>query len=407
MKITVLKKYWIYWLFFVVVLLVGCSRFVIFEDRCADVEEIPGKVEEMEIYVMDEVKTGKYEPEAGIFTGAYVQTDSHISADISKYEELLGQKQTFKVFDYKADEGISKYEILKCMAQKKIPYIKLLLGTDYDLTPLYQMIFDIKAAYQIPIFIELYPITQKAYEPSSYRETYQRAYEIIHKYIKDVTIVWSSDDTRVEDAMIYYPGDRYTDWTGINIYIPRYKSNEPYIYLDNQKLDYWYKLFQGKKPMMISGLAISHFSRIDHAYQIQDTIEKLTLFYQDILQDYPRIKGIIYMDVDMAEVSSKGKEDYTLTGNNQIIEAMKELSIPLTIQTKLIPSKYSEYCYQKYSVSALYIEDELYIPEQYMSVCFSKVPLNKVKRIQNLSGDIFYNYREIQQYCTTFFKEKK
>lgn len=404
MKYTILKKCWCYLFVFSQIFSCGCMDDNIVEDQDVIKEDLSAKQIDIDLYVLGEVKAGKYEPQSGIYTGAFVQKDPEIQGDIVQYETLIEQKQTFKVFNYKASVGIAKQEILKCIAQKKIPYIKLLLGNNYDLTPIYQLIFDIRDSYSTPIFIELYPLTEKEYVPEKYKETYQRAYEIIHKYLEDVVIVWSCDDSRVTDWPLYYPGDPYLDWGGINIYIPRYKGETPYYYSNYEKLDYWYKCFQDKKPLLISGLAVSHFSRVDHAYTIEDTVKKLNLFYRDTLQAYPRLKGIIYMDVDMGKIGSNGKEDYTITRHDQLIQAMKTLSVPLIINERLVQESPKESCYQKYSIEAVSIDETIYIPQEYMALCFSKIPLRKVRHLEDLSQEVYYNYEDIQSLCTTFYE---
>lgn len=404
MKVTILRKCWIYlFLFIVIINSTGCNNEISRESEDVIKEDMLLEEMPIELYVLEEVRSGKYEPNTGIYTGAYVQKDKKVSCDILKYEELIGQKQTFKVFNYLAEEGISKQDILKCIAQRKVPYIKLILGSDYDLTSLYQLIFDLKATYTTPLFVELYPLTEKDYSPELYKETYQRGYEILHKYFSNVVTVWGCDDSRIEDWPLYYPGDRYLDWAGMNIYIPRYKYNEQYHYNNYEKLDYWYKSFQNRKPMLISGLAISHFSKMDHAYTIGDTVEKLNLFYNETLSAYPRVKGIIYMDVNMSDISKSGKDDYTITGHERLIEAMKTLSIPLIINDRLHMSDNVQHCYQKYSVEAVRVEEKLYIPQEYMATCFSKIPLRKVGHIEDLSGALYYDYEDIKGLCTTFY----
>ena len=404
MKFTILKKLLLIGNLIGIVCLVGCSERVFFENQTVVVQEEAGREYPIELYVLEEIQSGKYEPEVGIYTGAYVQKDDNIQGDILAYESLIGQEQTFKVFTYEPDKGISKQDILRCIAQKKTPYIKILLGSDYDLTPLYQFIFDIRESYHTPIFIELYPLTEKAYSISMYKETYQRAYEILHKYLTDIVVVWSTDETRVVDMALYYPGNSYVDWAGINVYIPRYKSGERYIYEGTNSLDYWYKTFQAKKPMLVSALAISHFSRVDHTYTIEETKDQLSLFYDDILEIYPRLKGIIYMDVDMADISKKGQEDYRLTDQPILLETMRSLSLPLNINSTLQEQNKNSICYMKYSIMGTLFEEELYIPQEYMASCFKNVPLRKIRHVEDLTGEVFYSYEDIQKYCATYYK---
>lgn len=404
MKSTTLKKILLIGSLIISIGGAGCSQKVFFENEEVIRKESSGREFPMELYVEEDVKPGQYEPETGIYTGAYVQKDNNIKGDLLAYERLTGQKQTFKVFTYNPQEGISKQDILRCIAQKKVPYVKLLLGSSYDLTPLYQFIFDIRDNYHTPIFIELYPLTEKDYSINEYKETYQRAYEILHKYLTDIVIVWSTDETRVMDMAVYYPGNSYVDWAGINVYIPRYKGQDRYVYDGLNSLDYWYKSFQDKKPMLISALAVSHFSKIDHTYSIQETEDHLTLFYQKILGEYPRLKGIIYMDVDMSQISSKGKEDYCLTGQPALLETMKNLSTPLNINVTLQNEVTDAACYMKYSVMGTYFQDELYIAQEYMYSCFKNLPLKKIEHVEDLTGELYYSYADIQKYCKTYYK---
>ena len=46
----------------------------------------------------------------------------------------------------------------------------------------------------------------------------------------------------------------------------------------------------------------------------------------------------------------------------------------------------------------------LYIPEEYMALCFKEVPLKKIQYVQNLSGELFYAYEDIQKYYMTYYK---
>lgn len=404
MRFTTLRLFFLGIHLGLALILVGCSEKTILREETVVQEELIRKELPMELYVLEEMKSGKYEPQEGIYTGAYVEKDEAVHGDLVKYESLVGQNQTFKVFMYNKEKGISKQEILKCIAQKKVPYIKLILSENYDLTSLYQLIFDMKLSYQTPLFIELYPLTERNYEVNQYKETYQRAYEILHKYLSDVTIVWSCDDTRISDMALYDPGRGYMDWMGLNVYIPNYKQGMPYHYDGLSQLDYWYKSYQEKCPLLISALAISHYSHIDHTYTLAEAKSHMNLFYKEILEDYPRMKGILYMDVNMKLVSGKGKEDYSIAGEELLCETMRDLSIPLKVNPYLENEVKKSECYMKYSVKGMLIGDSLYIPQEYMASCFKDVPLRKLKKVNDLSGEVYYAYEDIKAYCTTYYK---
>ena len=116
------------------------------------------------------------------------------------------------------------------------------------------------------------------------------------------------------------------------------------------------------------------------------------------------MKGILYMDVNMKLVSGKGKEDYSIAGEELLCETMRDLSIPLKVNPYLENEVKKSECYMKYSVKGMLIGDSLYIPQEYMASCFKDVPLRKLKKVNDLSGEVYYAYEDIKAYCTTYYK---
>lgn len=359
----------------------------------------------IEIYINEEIKAGMYETTNGLYTGAYVEESKDIEGKLEKYEEILGEEQTFRVFEYNHNRNIPEIEFIRCMANKKTPYIKIVLGKDYDLTPVYNLIYDLKYSYGMTVFIELFPLTNNNYDIVEYKNAYSRAYELIHKYIDNAVIVWSTDEDRTADMPLYYPGDNYVDWAGINIYIPKYKNGEKYVYDGLGNMDFWYKSFQHHKPMIISGLAVSHFSRVDHAYTIYETKEKLKLFYNDVIESYPRLRGILYMDINMNDVSKRNKEDYRITSQGQLIEYMKEVNKTLKYLPELERNNEDKIVYpMKYSIVGTYFGEKLYISEEYVNAYFNKVNIRAISRRQDMSGEVFYDIDEIKEQTNCFYK---
>ncbi|MDF2613577.1 MAG: hypothetical protein K0S71_1363 [Clostridia bacterium] len=386
----------------------GCSQRIEPNNEPVILTEASKKDCNIELYIKQDIKLGKYEPPKGVYLGAYVDRNSDIHADITAFEEIVGQPQTFKVFQYTMGKGLSSQDILKCIAQRKVPYIKILLGNDRDLTPLYRMISDLNSSYSVPIFIELFPLTQNLSQPLAYKEIYQRAYEIIEKYLEHAVIVWSVDDSRLYDMPLYYPGDHLADWVGINLYIPQYKDNVKYSFSNLEGIDFWYKSFQKSKPMMISSLAISHFSRVDHTYSLKDAEYKLNLFYQEMLSIYPRIKGILYIDVDMGEVVKNGKEDYRITSQKELADYMKHIFKREDFLDELQESDQNEApIYMKYDITAAQFGEELYLSKKYMNALFRKVPLSKVTMLEDLNGEKYYKLDDVKQYIDIYYKSEK
>lgn len=380
----------------------GCTQ----KDTTVSNIEASKKEKDVTIYIKDSINLAAYEPLKGVYLGADVSADQNIGRDIRRFDNLIGATNAFKIFQYNPEERIANKEILKCIAQKKTPYIKVYFKSEGDLTPIYRLAMDLKSAYHIPVFIELFPVSSTMGSPEAYKETYERAYNVIKEYIENAVVVWSISDSKAYESMFYYPGNRYVDWVGINIYIPRYKSGEAYVYDGKEAIDFFYKNFQYSKPMLISGLAISHFSRVDHTYTIYDAKQKLDYFYDDLLKNYPRIKGILYVDMDMAEVRENGKEDYTLTDQPDLTDEMKQLTGALNvIGTLQQEADIKNESYMRYDLTGTFFKNQLYIPSRYMKTIFKKVPLSKLTPIEDINGEKFYAFKDITNYYNCYYKK--
>lgn len=357
------------------------------------------------LYIEKELSLGKYEPKEGIYLGAYTEKNSYINNDIKVFEELVSQPQTFRVFQYTKKNALSKTDILACIAQKKIPYIKLLMPEKDSLSLVYQMVADLRSEYDTPVFIELFPLTGEITNPKVYKEAYLDAQRVIKKYLKDSVIVWSIDLERTYDMPLYYPGNKYVDWTGINIYVPRYKNNKRYEENIEKHLDFWYKNFQQAKPLMISGLAISHFSTVDHTYTLDEAEKMLEQFYDTYTRVYPRIKGIIYIDVDMRELGASGTDDYRISSQKQLSRYLKNVFRDDRFLDFLIEEREKRATQLiKYDIPAVIFNDKIYLSEEYTKSLFKSLTLSKIMCIKDLQGEEYYLLEDIAQYEKIFYE---
>ncbi|MGL6175329.1 MAG: hypothetical protein ACRC1P_12065 [Cellulosilyticaceae bacterium] len=360
------------------------------------VEQVPLNEQKIELYIEEEVNTAPYEPETGVYIGAYVEKNVDLDNDMKKFEQALGQKQAFRVFQYSDSSRIRTSDILECIANRQVPYIKIMMDESYDINQVYRMVGDVKSNYSTPIFIELFPVTNQIGNSVTYKEHYEEAYKIIKKYIKNSVVVWSSNLEQVKESIIYYPGNHLVDWVGLNIYLPQYKDGiayNPEIKLD---VDFWYKNFQDKKPLMISSLAVSYFSRYDHTYAVEDAKKKLGVFYDDLIQSYPRIKGILYIDVDMKEVSKVGIDDYRISAHSQITSYMSEVLSDGIFLHEVEPESFlTNKEYLKYTVPVVESRGKLYISENYAKALFHHIKLKNISAIQDLENEKYYSLSEL------------
>ena len=376
------------------------------EVATSQVEEQEQQVN-IELYIKENIQLGKREPRQGVYLGIYEGEGSN-QKGYKSLEDSLGCHQVFEVMSYNLSSGLPEYAILRCIAENKIPYIKIAFDQQGDLGPLYRMITELKASYSLPVFVELFPIHQGVSDSLLYKQTYRRGYELLKKYLEDVVVVWSIDDGRIYDMPLYYPGDDVVDWAGLNIYIPRYRQGASYVFNRWADLDFWYKSFQKTKPMMISSLGISQFSRIDHTYDLRSVKNYLNKFYKDLPLSYPRIKGILYIDVDMAQIKEQGMDDYRLSTQEELIKHLRSLlKGPLFLQRiEEQVEGLRQGQYMKYSMTAKELGQELYLSKKVVTTFFKELSLGKCEVKLDLEGNKYYRLADIKAQTDLYYESK-
>ncbi|MGL4736277.1 MAG: hypothetical protein ACRCW2_02370 [Cellulosilyticaceae bacterium] len=342
----------------------------------------------VELYIENTVAQGPYEPDEGIYLGAYAQENA----------EIFKQGQVFKVFQFTKTHPVTDQDLLRCIAEQKVPYIKVLMTDEYDMTAIYQLVGSLRSKYKTPLFIELYPVSQEVKDATQYKVYYEQAYEIVKKYLPESVIVWSIDFERAHESVLYYPGDHLVDWVGLNMYMPRFKDGQLYEPDVTTKLDMWYKSYQKHKPMLISSLGISHFSKLDHTYTVEYTKDKLDFFYTKLPELYPRIKGIIYADVDLSQVYKDGTEDYRISSQLQLSEHMTKLWQSPNFKHTLMKSAGNEgKTYMKYTVPVLEYEERVYVDYEYIKEIVNLKDFENEAFIQDEKGKAYYDLAQLKK----------
>jgi hypothetical protein len=353
---------------------------------------------DIHLYIKKEMQMAPYEPVEGVYLGAYVE-------DIEAFEELLAAKQSFRLFQYTTKGSISQQDLLKCIAKNHIPYIKVLLDEDYDLTRVYTMIGDLNNRYKTPLFIELFPVTQKIEDPTSYKEQYDRAYKLIKKYLDQAVIVWAIDLEKSYEMPLYYPGNHMVDWVGVNCYWPKYQGEALYEVDPLESIDFLYKNFQEEKPMLLSGVAVSHFSTLDHTYTVADAKNKLNVFYEKVIQRYPRIKGIFYIDIDMKAITPTGTDDYRVTTQKMLREYLKEkFEQPIFLQN-VYPEEYKvARQYYLYDMSIKAWEGQQYILAKEIDALLRGTSLKELTLFEEDKNQ-YYNLKDLMEKISCYYTE--
>lgn len=151
-------------------------------------------------------------------------------------------------------------------------------------------------AYNKPIFIRLgYEFNGEwnGYKPASFVKAYNRVAKRIKEVCKgqEVALVWCfASDGKVDDFMPFYPGDKYVDWWGIDLFgTDHFELPETHAFLKASMAK--------KKPVMIG-------ESTPRRLQSKDGLRTWYAWFAPMMRliyGYPSIKAFCYINWDWSE----------------------------------------------------------------------------------------------------------
>jgi hypothetical protein len=104
--------------------------------------------------------------------------------------------------------------------------------------------------------------------------------------------------------------------------------------------------------------------------------------------DYPRLKGILYIDVNMKQIYKEGTEDYRISSQTLISSYMKN-----TVQNSVFLGELTDLqlespttAYIKYTVPTLVYNDTFYLEKEHALNLFGKSEVSKIYTIEDVDG---------------------
>ncbi|MCL1873741.1 MAG: stalk domain-containing protein [Clostridiales bacterium] len=284
----------------------------------------------------------KYEPARGCYLGAYVYQDELIKGDMATFNELTGKKHAsfFRYFGYKQGSFTDLRNWLKKVKNvDAAPHLAVEpnRGLDEVLDDEYlHELATILAEVEGPVFLRWASEMNgdwSAYsgDPQKYIQKWRLVHDVMEKIAPDVIMVWTVFTFPQRNILSYYPGDKYVDWVGVNIYNVIYHNdniNDVASHEDPlQLLDYVYNTFSPRKPIQISEYGVTHYTVTDKNYYIDFAVQKLTRMYDGIKNRYPRVKSIFYFDVNNLVNAPEGRQinNYAVTDEPVILDTYKRL----------------------------------------------------------------------------------
>lgn len=198
--------------------------------------------------------------------------------------------------------------------------------------PYLQRFMDDAARSGIPVFLRFASEmngnwTRYHGDPAAYREAFRRVAAVAHSVAPNAAMVWCPADSPEKGLDAYYPGEDAVDWVGVNFYSVLYNDGDrgraaawrhP-----EDSLDFIYKRYAGRHPMMVGEWAATHRSVVDGLLRNDFAMDKIGQFYSALPRRYPRVKAVHWLSLDTERYAQGPRKlnDFTLLGETDVAEA--------------------------------------------------------------------------------------
>ena len=279
---------------------------------------------------------GKFEPSSGCYIGAFIERDPVARGDIERFEEVVGKKHASYIVYVSYGRPFPWDFVRKCIEAGAVPHIAFEpnKGLHVVKDDAYLRGFAREARKAgCPIFLRWASEMNgdwTAYhgDPQLYIEKWRLVWRVFREEAPNVAMVWTPFSMPQSIIPAYYPGDKYVDWVGINIYSVWCHDGDPgkpaWFEDPVDFLEFIYELYADRKPIQISEFAATHFDRATGRDTTDFAIRKMRRLYSAIISDFPRVKLIDWFSCDTI---SEGLADnnYALTDNPRVLQCYREL----------------------------------------------------------------------------------
>lgn len=306
---------------------------------------------EIELYIEDRVAIvqegsalAKFEPENGMYIGAFIEKDSGVEAKkgekFAAFNELTG-KQHAIYFNYHR-YGANFPHIWASQVKAAGGAIHLAVQPEGGLSEvkddaaLRKFAKDAQAA-GVPIFLRFASEMNGSWvtwsgDPKLYIEKFRLVSKVMKEEAPNVAMVWSPAANPKRNIHDYYPGDEYVDWVGLSIYSVKFFNGDVKSPADQvnplDSLDYVYEAYADRKPIMVSEYGATHFSKAGNTSTVNFAITKMNMLYHGAKLKYPRLKNINWFSLNTltdSHSAERSLNNFSLTENSSLFSAYKDM----------------------------------------------------------------------------------
>lgn len=330
----------------------------------------------------DDIAPAMHEPRGGVLLGVNPAGDSRAN-NITAFEQITGREHDILSVVMHLDCVLPMDELLTAMFLQKAVLLTIhppMSGDQFNAAALQALAGEI-GEFNMPVFVNLFPYSRyMRWNPRSFRNFYRSSARAFRSAAPKAAMVWSACVWDAPAAMEYFPGHAYVDWVGLEISLGINANGQhgDFYPLMSDFLSY----FQHDKPIMISGLSVSHFTTTDNTYRTEMAADALTHFYSRITSHWPRVKAIVINSFSEIDPASRGRNrnNFLISSEEAILQAYQQA----VAAPALLPVSYTHDIYRQFTTHieavALY-NDAPYIIGTAAHDIFMNLPRQARRRI--------------------------
>lgn len=293
----------------------------------------------------------KFEPRYGCYVGAFIDLDESLTESYKDmvgktrklpepFEKLTGKEHATYFYYMGYGSRLAKDWITKLGSEGKIVHIALEPNNGLEWVKeddyLVRMAQDL-GNIRTPIFLRFAsemngPWVNYHGDAKLYRQKFRLVSAVMKKWAPNVAMVWCPYATPISPVKSYYPGDDVVDWVGVNLYSVTFfdqNPNKPAKQVHPvDMLDYVYRAYSEKKPIMIGEFGATHFSALEGKSTTDFARRSIASLYAALPRKYPRVKCIDYFNGNNLVLDHAKNNNYAVTQNPDVLATYKAAIAP-------------------------------------------------------------------------------
>ena len=272
--------------------------------------------------------------QAKCYIGAYIEQDPIVAGDIALFERLVGKEHSSYMRYLGYGEPFPTDWVAKVHNHGALPHIawEPNNGLDEVRDDAYLHRWAQAAAEaKKPILLRFASEMNGTWMPySGNPDEYVRKWRLVYRIIKSVApnviMVWCPFATPRRTIPLYYPGDEYVDWVGVNIYAVLYHDGDISQPSQRDSIDdlrYISSLYGARKPIAICEYGATHYCQASQQLSSDFAAASIAQVYQAIREQFPGVVFINWFSVDAAS-DGLAHNDYALTTDNLVLSSYRQ-----------------------------------------------------------------------------------